>query len=281
VFFMTDDHSPIPVAEERTMEHRAFGFNGETHVYTPVIDRLARDGMIFTRAYVSSSVCSPSRYTMLTGRYENTLIVMTSDHGIYRQGKTTLYEHGVRVPLAVHWPAGIEPGSTCEQLVQNIDYAPTFLDLAGARVPAELQADGVSLRSLFEGRDEPLRDYLYFEMGFARAVTTKDWKYIVVRYDEGSKKQIAAGEEFVGWQGRNTKLPYYTRNSHLGYHASLHHPHYFAPEQLFHLGVDPHEHDNVVGDHPDKAAELRAYLTSSLQSFPGRPFEELTEERAP
>lgn len=66
------------------------------------------------------------------GIYENTIIIITSDHGNYNAGKTTLYESGVRVPLMMHWPAGIKANSEYNELVQNIDFTPTFLDLAGA-----------------------------------------------------------------------------------------------------------------------------------------------------
>ena len=69
IYIMTDDQSPFPIEKARCGEARAFGFNGDRHVHTPVIDSLARNGMVFTRAYVTSSVCSPSRYSMLTGRY--------------------------------------------------------------------------------------------------------------------------------------------------------------------------------------------------------------------
>ena len=70
IFIMTDDQSSIvPSKEDKGVQSRPFGFNGDKEVHTPVIDSLAKGGMIFNNAYVSSSVCSPSRYSMLTGRY--------------------------------------------------------------------------------------------------------------------------------------------------------------------------------------------------------------------
>ena len=80
IFIMTDDQSSI-VPEKGDSEFdfsdgnglgvqsHPFGFNGDPDVYTPNIDHLAQNGIIFNSAYVSSSVCSPSRYTTLTGRY--------------------------------------------------------------------------------------------------------------------------------------------------------------------------------------------------------------------
>ncbi|MEM9283494.1 MAG: sulfatase-like hydrolase/transferase, partial [Verrucomicrobiota bacterium] len=57
IMFLIDDQNPSSIA----------AFGGET--YTPNLDRMAEEGMKFTRAYVSSSVCTPSRYSFLTGRY--------------------------------------------------------------------------------------------------------------------------------------------------------------------------------------------------------------------
>ena len=55
--FLIDDQNPSSIA----------AFGGDT--YTPNLDRMAEEGMKFTRAYVSSSVCTPSRYSFLTGRF--------------------------------------------------------------------------------------------------------------------------------------------------------------------------------------------------------------------
>ena len=80
IFIMTDDQSPIVPTEKDSefdfsdgngagVQSRPFGFCGDRQVHTTVIDDLAENGMIFTRAYVSTSVCAPSRYSTLTGRY--------------------------------------------------------------------------------------------------------------------------------------------------------------------------------------------------------------------
>jgi arylsulfatase A-like enzyme len=70
IFIMTDDQSAVvPLDSEKRIQSRPFGFNGDKEAHTPIIDDLAKNGMIFNSAYVSSSVCVPSRYTMLTGRY--------------------------------------------------------------------------------------------------------------------------------------------------------------------------------------------------------------------
>jgi phosphoglycerol transferase MdoB-like AlkP superfamily enzyme len=84
------------------------------------------------------------------GIYNNTIIVITSDHGSYNYGKTTLYEGGVKVPLLIHWPNGVKPNSVYDEQVQNIDFTPTFLDLAGDTIQErKYEFDGVSLSRKF------------------------------------------------------------------------------------------------------------------------------------
>jgi arylsulfatase A-like enzyme len=100
------------------------------------------------------------------GLAENTIVMYTSDQGFYigEHGwfdKRFMYEESMRTPLMARYPAGIEPGQTVTELVQNIDYAPTFLDFAGVTVPADIQ--GVSLKGLMTGATQDLdREDLYY-----------------------------------------------------------------------------------------------------------------------
>lgn len=86
------------------------------------------------------------------GLSENTLVVYTSDQGFYMGehgwfDKRFMYEESFRTPLVMRLPGGKK--GTVDAFVQNIDYAPTFLDLAGASVPEEIQ--GASLLPLLKG----------------------------------------------------------------------------------------------------------------------------------
>ncbi len=211
------------------------------------------------------------------GKLENTLIVITSDHGNYNFGKSTIYEGGIKIPLMMYWPAGIKAGSTYNELVQNIDYTPTFLDLAGVNLNSVKELDGVSLNEVLKGSQKPVHDYLFFEMGFARGVMTKDWKYIAVRYNEKLEQQVKEGVIFKGWNGHDHKLPYYIQNSHLGYHAALLNKHYFEKNQLFDMQNDPKENQNRFDSNPGKASELKKMLVKSLKSFPNRPYGEFVK----
>jgi arylsulfatase A-like enzyme len=89
------------------------------------------------------------------GLAQNTVVVYTSDqgfflgdHGMY--DKRFMYEPSIRMPFLVRWPAAIKPGSVNSAIAINCDFAPTFLDLAGAPIPGDMQ--GRSLRPLLQGR---------------------------------------------------------------------------------------------------------------------------------
>ena len=92
------------------------------------------------------------------GVSDRTVVVFTSDNGgvstISRQtplraGKGSYFEGGIRVPMIVRWPGRIEPATVCDQPAINIDFMPTFAEIAGVKIPDQKQADGQSLVSLF------------------------------------------------------------------------------------------------------------------------------------
>jgi arylsulfatase A-like enzyme len=216
------------------------------------------------------------------GLLENTLIVLTSDHGEYNHGKTTLYEGGIRVPLMMYWPAGIKAGSQYNDLVQNIDFTPTFLDLADAH-PNTSNFDGVSLKEVVLGNQtSAVHDFLFFELGYARAAMTRDWKYISVRYDDETQLKIDNGFRFPGFiKGETMTYPYYVRNSSLGYYAATNNSHYFEKDQLYDLKNDPTEQVNVVSQNTAKVNELKLKLKLKLETFYGRPYGEFYDGAIP
>lgn len=87
------------------------------------------------------------------GELENTIIVMTGDNGMpFPRSKGSLYDWGVREPLAIRWGAGIEkPGRLVEGFVSLTDLAPTFLEAAGVEVPEVMT--GQSLLPLLKNED--------------------------------------------------------------------------------------------------------------------------------
>jgi arylsulfatase A-like enzyme len=104
-------------------------------------------------------------YLEANGLAENTIVVYTSDQGFYlgEHGwfdKRFMYEQSFRTPLLVRYPKEIKPGTTIDKLVQNLDFAPTFLDYAGIDAPQEMQ--GESFRKLVSGESGEWRDAVYY-----------------------------------------------------------------------------------------------------------------------
>ncbi|MCM4159881.1 sulfatase [Antarcticibacterium flavum] len=98
---------------------------------------------------------------------ENTIIVYTTDQGFYlgEKGffdKRFMYEESMAMPLLIQYPPEIPAGSEVTALTQNLDFAPTFLDFAGASIPDDMQ--GKSMRSLLSQNSggEDFRDAIYY-----------------------------------------------------------------------------------------------------------------------
>jgi arylsulfatase A-like enzyme len=92
------------------------------------------------------------------GLAADTVVIFSSDNGYYHGehglgDKRSAYEESLRIPLLVRYPRLITPGTTSDELVLNLDLAPTIVDLAGATVPRGMQ--GRSWRPLFDGRADP------------------------------------------------------------------------------------------------------------------------------
>ncbi len=100
------------------------------------------------------------------GLAENTVVVYCSDQGFYVgdhgwYDKRWMYDESMKMPFVIKWPDVIKPGSVDEHLIQNIDYAATFLEMAGADIPEDIQ--GESLVPLLTGKaDADWRTSLYY-----------------------------------------------------------------------------------------------------------------------
>lgn len=100
------------------------------------------------------------------GLAENTFVVFASDNGYFfgehgLSDKRAAYEESLRIPLVVRFPKRIKAGSLCDADVLNIDYTPTILDLAGVKIPDNIQ--GRSWARLFDGKNDGWRDGFFYE----------------------------------------------------------------------------------------------------------------------
>lgn len=151
---------------------------------------------VFYRRYletllaVDESILTMLEWVKKEGLEKSTLVVYMGDNGFSfgEHGlidKRHAYEESMRVPLLAWAPGIIQPGTQVEQVVMNIDVAPTFLELAGISKPAQMQ--GRSFAPLLRGQTLPARDTMFYEYYWEApfpqtpttfAVRTDRYKYI-------------------------------------------------------------------------------------------------------
>ncbi len=137
------------------------------------------------------------------GIAENTMVLLMSDHG--RDAKWTCKEGGIRAGALAYWPGKIQPGCVSEGLVQNVDIAPTVLDICGVDPLPGTAMHGVSVAEhLLTGAPSP-RQYAYAEIGYQRTVVDDSGlKYVALRYPEPIEEQRREGVKF-DLRGRRVK----------------------------------------------------------------------------
>ncbi|MFL3001188.1 MAG: sulfatase [Cytophagales bacterium] len=96
---------------------------------------------------------------------ENTIVIYTSDQGFYLgehgwYDKRFMYEESLRTPILMRYPKEIMRGTEINQLIQNLDFAPTFLDYAGIKIPKDIQ--GKSFRKIVNQTHSEWRDAIYY-----------------------------------------------------------------------------------------------------------------------
>jgi N-sulfoglucosamine sulfohydrolase len=147
-----------------------------------------------------------------SGQESNTIVVFLSDHGpAIQRGKMTLYDLGLRVPMVIRVP-WLTGGRTSDELVSELDIAPTLLDLLDLEpLP---QTHGRSLRPVLEGTPEPKgREFIFAEISHKgplpndglqeRAVLDRRWKLIYrEKYDPPWRLVQADAKNRMRWNNR-------------------------------------------------------------------------------
>ena len=134
------------------------------------------------------------------GLDENTIVFFTSDNGPAKEGfnpeffdcngplrgiKRDLYDGGIREPMIVRWPGKVKAGATSDQVWAFWDFLPTAAELAGAKVPKNI--DGESMLPALLGKKKIEHQPLYWEFyehGFQQAVRMGDWKAVRLAPDK-------------------------------------------------------------------------------------------------
>jgi len=125
-----------------------------------------------------------------TGQLDNTVVIFAGDNGFFmgehrRGDKRLAYEESLRIPLLMRGPGVAKPGSTRDQMVLNIDMAPTILDMAGVKPGPGTQ--GRSFKAILAGENPDWRKsflFEYYQEGWLPriptlvGVRTTDWKYV-------------------------------------------------------------------------------------------------------
>lgn len=164
------------------------------------------------------------------GLSENTLVIYVGDqsfylgeHGLY--DKRWIFEESFRMPLIMRWKGHIKAGARSEAMVQNIDYAPTIVELAGADTPENTRTfDGISLTPLFKTGDAPqFRDrtlyYAFYEQpgehNAARHDGIRTKRYTFARIWTPTAEERKSGKRIPSNEWMlfdNEKDPHQTRN---------------------------------------------------------------------
>ncbi|MBI2948053.1 MAG: arylsulfatase [Verrucomicrobia bacterium] len=166
-----------------------------------------------------------------TGLRENTLLIFMTDNGgtagvnVFNAGmrgrKIDLYDGGHRVPCFIRWPSGgLRPVGDVAELTAVQDLLPTLIDLCALKNPAQTQFDGLSLASLLRGEAQRLSD-----------------RMLVVQFSRMNNPVPKKGDAAVLWQ--RWRL--------------------VQDKELFDLATDPTQQKNVIEQHSEVAAKMRAH----------------------
>ncbi|MGJ8640514.1 MAG: sulfatase family protein [Opitutaceae bacterium] len=147
--------------------------------------------------------------------------------GNYRGGKYQIFEGGTRVPFIVRWPAQIEPG-TSDALVNQIDLIASFANLLGLELPTGEARDSRDSLDALMGKDPQGQEYM-IEESFGLALRHRDWKFIERAKPTWGKRDL-------------------------------------IPKSLYNLKEDPGETNNIIAQHPEKAAAMERQLEAMKQA---------------
>jgi arylsulfatase A-like enzyme len=198
------------------------------------------------------------------GLERDTLVIFSTDHNAF-DGKASCYQGGVHVPFCLRWPDHIAAGTVNDSLMQNVDLLPTLAAISGAALP-EQPIDGHNLTPQWlEGNlVAETREDVFLDYGYQRGITDGCYKFISFRLPQDQLEKMKNDEvdQAFGLTGKPG-----------GQLVARRYPHYWEPDQLYDLSIDPGEQHNRIDDprYVEIRERLHKRLWQHLASF-SRPF---------
>jgi len=198
-------------------------------------DRTARTLAMITN--VDQNIGRLFAHLERSGAHDDTLVIFLVDNGPngpryvgnLRGQKAETLEGGIRSPFLAHWPARLSAGHTSDRIAAHIDIMPTVLEAAGVKKPTDLRIDGRSLLPLLEGKQVDWSDRTIFIQSHRGNVPRAYRNFAAVTQD---------------WKIRQGRFPGDDQGNPSGI-------------ELYHLGDDPGEKNNLAAERPEMLAQLR------------------------
>jgi N-acetylglucosamine-6-sulfatase len=194
---------------------------------------------------VDDNVARLIAYLKKEGLYENTIIVYTGDQGFMLGehdyiDKRWMYEESMRMPFFVRYPEKIKPGTRTDAIINNTDFAPTLIELAGGKAPEQMQ--GNSFKSILETGKEP--------EGWQQSTYYRYWMHMAHAHANPAHFGIRTKQhKLIFYYGKywvDTKDPNATWNKKSwGNRFELDTP---VAWEFYDLSVDPQEMNNAYGN---------------------------------
>ncbi len=211
---------------------------------------------------------------------ENTIVLFTSDNGPQFGGKGEMcsdrfncgfagskllvYEGGIRLPMAIRWPAGIDGKRQIHQMVHLTDWLPTLLTLARGKVPEDLCIDGVDIAPLLRGETVAVDTTRFWQwnrylpVGECNAAM-RDGNWKLVRPAIGELMEVSRED-----LGMDVEAKYHPEKYTEMVGGPLPELSSYAvpPAQLFNLSSDPLERHDLAEQYPERVSRMSNQLAA-------------------
>ncbi len=201
-------------------------------------------------------------------RLDNTLIIFISDNGApFPRAKGTVYDAGIKTPLIIHSPQGIQPGSSTNALISLVDLAPSVMELLGLDLPQGVQ--GTPVAGLLTNEETKTREYIFAERNWhncdehIRAVRNHRFK---LNSNENTEVPHGTAAD-IGKSPAFQSLLTAKNNDDLGPEQQLLFEFPRPAYELYDLQTDPYEVNNLIADEKHKpiATELKEALANWIK----------------